>query len=326
MSDFSDIIGNEATVRSLRAALANGRAVQSAAFCGERGSGKKTLARAYAGALLCEAGLPAACGVCGSCRAFESGNHPDFMAVSSGGAKSVGVGDVRRAVAEVSLRPLKAGRKVYIFEDAQIMTAAAQNALLKVLEQPPPFAVFILLSDSVSALLPTVRSRCIIYKTQPVGEAMVKKRLIETGVPAGAASLAAAYARGNIGRAAELARDAAFQEMRSQIPLLLAGLKDRGPADAFALAKRFEAWKDRAPEALSIALMWYRDALAYKECGGRFVIAADMLDLLEAHAGPLDAAGLLAQLGAVERAEARLRTNANFQLTLEVMFLDLILL
>jgi len=325
MRGFSDILGNETTVKSLQNAIAFGRVPNSAAFCGGRGSGKKTLAYAYAKVLLCEnsGGSPDACGVCYSCHAFDGGNHPNLMVIRPEGAKSVGVEAVRNAVRDVSLRPLKSARKAYIFEDAETMTAAAQNALLKSLEQPPAYAVFILLSRSAEALLPTVRSRCALYKTQPLSEASVRKRLAELGVAENEAALYAAYSRGSVGRALELSRDAVFQDMSRRIPEMIAGLAEADLAQAFALAKDFEAWKDRAQEALSIAAMWYRDVLAYKARGDS-VLTDGSADTPEARARGQGTDSLIAQLCAVEQAEARLRSNANFQLTMEMMFLNLI--
>ena len=132
-------------------------------------------ANAFAKALNCLAGGEVACGTCISCRVFESGNHPDTFYVAATETKSIGVGDVRvQVIDEMATRPFSYRYKVFIIDKAETLTPAAQNALLKTIEEPAPFGVFLLLADKVESMLETVRSRCVVAKMDdisPVNEA-----------------------------------------------------------------------------------------------------------------------------------------------------------
>jgi len=132
-------------------------------FAGEPGSGKKAAARAFAKALQCESETAEACGVCLSCRVFESGNHPDVFFVKPAKTKSIGVDDVRsQIVLPMSEKPFRYRYKIFIV--AEPMTPQAQNALLKTIEEPAPFGIFLFLTESLELYLPTVLSRCAALK------------------------------------------------------------------------------------------------------------------------------------------------------------------
>ncbi len=157
--ELDGFLGNERVKSNLRAALERGRISHFYLICGPAGSGKRTLARLLAAAIVCK-GDPKPCGVCAACRKIRDGNHPDFITVDQPDKKTVSVELVRQARADLYIRPNEAAHKIYLFPRAQDMGISAQNALLKVLEEPPEYAVFLLLTDNPEKLLPTVRSRC----------------------------------------------------------------------------------------------------------------------------------------------------------------------
>lgn len=141
-------------------------------FEGASGSGRMELARHAAGALLCTADDRGArpCGSCHACHLTESGNHPDITVLSRSNLNSISVRDIREQIVEdIEIRPYYGGKKIYIIPDAENMTTEAQNALLKTIEEPPEYALIILIVKNRELLLQTVRSRCVIlsFKAEP---------------------------------------------------------------------------------------------------------------------------------------------------------------
>ena len=147
---------------------------------GPRGIGKHTLAGLLAAAMVCTGDGELPCGCCTACRKAEGGIHPDIIRVAGENNKDLTVGQVRQMRSDAYIRPNEADRKVYLIEDAQSMNPSAQNAMLKLLEEGPAYAAFLLLADNAAALLPTVRSRCEVLSLTPVtrqeGEEWLRRR------------------------------------------------------------------------------------------------------------------------------------------------------
>ena len=154
---FEGLLGNERLKENLISSLDKGRISHFYLISGPEGSGKRTLARLLAAAIQCrEQGRP--CGRCIACRKVLEGNHPDVITVEDPEHKNVAVKIVREAREDIFIRPNEADHKIYLFP--QELGIEGQNALLKILEEPPSYGVFILLTDNPDKLLPTVRSRC----------------------------------------------------------------------------------------------------------------------------------------------------------------------
>ena len=148
--------------------LSSGRGLSHAyLLAGPAGCGKRTLAGLLSQALVCSGAGEVPCGACDHCRKAVAGVHPDILRVGNDG-KDITVSQVREVRSDAYIRPNEAGRKVYILENAQTMNGSAQNALLKLLEEGPAYAAFLLLSDNAGAMLPTVRSRCELLTLSPV--------------------------------------------------------------------------------------------------------------------------------------------------------------
>ena len=154
---FETLLGNARLKENLSGSLRQGRISHFYLISGPEGSGKKTLARLLAAAMLCEAGEKP-CGVCRHCRKALGNVHPDVLWVEDKEHKNVSVRIVREARESIFIRPNEGNRKVYIFP--QELGVEGQNALLKVLEEPPSYGAFLLLTDNPEKLLPTIRSRC----------------------------------------------------------------------------------------------------------------------------------------------------------------------
>lgn len=169
---FDGFFGNDHVKEQLSAAFDDGRIPHAILLEGPRGSGRRTLAKRIAAACVCSAPYgQRPCGVCPHCVKAADGNHPDIRFFESGGGpRSFSVETVRRIRAEAFVAPNEAARKAFILADIQNMTEAAQNALLKVLEEPPAFLTFLLTCDGKSRVLETVRSRCRLLTLGPLTE------------------------------------------------------------------------------------------------------------------------------------------------------------
>lgn len=173
---FDQLLGNERLKDNLTESLAKGHISHCYLISGPEGSGKHTLARLLAAAILCQ-GKDKPCGVCAPCRKVLDGNHPDYIIVDDPEKKTVPVELIRQARADMFIQPNESEHKIYQFPRAQDMGLPGQNALLKVLEEPPAYGVFLLLADNPDKLLPTVRSRCTELNMQALPPEILRKQL-----------------------------------------------------------------------------------------------------------------------------------------------------
>ena len=204
--DLSQLAGNAPLKRQLEAESARRGLSHAYILSGSAGSGRKTLARLLAAALVCGADAPEArpCLACAGCRKVLAGIHPDVIYTGTDG-KDVSVAQVRALRADAYIRPNEAARKVYVILNAQTMNQSAQNAMLKLLEEGPAYAAFLLITDNAAALLQTVRSRCETLSLSPVSQAEAEDYLLRRfpDKPGDEIRAAAGRCEGLIGRAVE---------------------------------------------------------------------------------------------------------------------------
>ena len=202
---FERLLGNEHIKANLEMSLEKGHISHFYLISGPEGSGKHTLADLLAAAILCQ-GAHKPCGSCTPCRKVREKVHPDYITIDDPEKKTVPVDLIREARADIYIQPNESEHKIYLFPRAQDMGLPGQNALLKVLEEPPSYGVFILLTTNADALLPTVRSRCTELRMQPLPGNLLRGVLEQeyTGVSAEAISAAAERGGGFLGQAKRL--------------------------------------------------------------------------------------------------------------------------
>ncbi|SDB30128.1 DNA polymerase-3 subunit delta' [Ruminococcaceae bacterium FB2012] len=178
------LYSNEENKRLISLLTAKGREPHSVIITGERGSGRRTLAKYLAASLMCESHSGKPCGVCKSCRMLEDGNHPDFITAKANENGNYKLDDIRALVTDSVIKPNEGELKVYLIPDfdRSVNTAAAvQNVLLKFIEEPPPHCVVILTAVTKEIFLPTVISRCIFLGTERCTKQQAEQWLTEKG-------------------------------------------------------------------------------------------------------------------------------------------------
>lgn len=202
---FDTLLGNDRLKENLAQSIARRHISHFYLISGPKGSGKHTLAKLLASAILCQ-GNRKPCGTCNPCRKVMEGSHPDFITVDDPEKKTVTVDLIRQARADIYVQPNESDYKIYLFPRAQDMGLPGQNALLKVLEEPPKYGVFLLLTDNPDKLLPTVRSRCTELKMQGLPEATLRRQLRQDFPQSQEDDITAAIQRsgGFLGQAREL--------------------------------------------------------------------------------------------------------------------------
>lgn len=273
MSRFSEIIGQKDAVQHLQNGLETGRITHAYIFAGEEGSGKRALADAFSNALVCRDrkivnGLLEPCGVCHDCIQAAAGSHPDIKVVTpakkpENGKKPVlGVDDIRALRSDVAIRPYESDWKIYIIPDAERMTVQAQNALLKTLEEPPAYAVLLLLASTLTGFLPTVLSRCVTIRLKPTPEKELTQVLKERcGADDESALVASRLSGGNAGRALQLLQSEEFASFREEAIGFLRDLKQK---NALEIEQYVRQLGENTDLFLDLAECWYRDVCVYK--------------------------------------------------------------
>lgn len=269
-------MGQRDTFAALMDSIKRRGIVHAYLFVGEAGVGKRQAAYQFARALLCSDPAHAPCGRCSQCIQSASGNNPDLNRLSLSDLsdkKSIGADDIRSVIADAYIRPFQAEYKVYIMEDGDALTAQAQNAMLKILEEPPPYVVFLVCTTNLGLMLPTVQSRSRIVQFYPCSEAEIRSYAAEN-YPEQAARMdfICAYAQGIKGRVDEIcAADDAFALREEACMHLCALLRPGDEKRIFKIADFFEKNKknkdhpDRTPMILDFMISQCSDLLKIRE-------------------------------------------------------------
>ena len=323
---FQEILGNEMIKEHFLKAIESHRISHAYILTGEEGTGRKSIANAFAMTLLCEKGGTEPCMVCHSCKQALSGNHPDLIYVTHEKPASIGVDDIREQINDtIQIRPYSSYYKIYIVDEAEKMTVQAQNALLKTIEEPPSYAVIILITTNQEAFLPTILSRCVQLKLKPLKDFTVKSYLTEhLKVPEKDAELCAAFARGNLGKSIHLASSEEFKELYRRVMSLL---KNVGSMDIGMLLDCIREIKEQnfdIYEVLDLMQLWYRDVLMYKVTKDmNLLVFKDEYRMINETGQKIDYAGLEAILAAIDTARTRLEANVNLDLAMELLLLTM---
>lgn len=326
MFSFSEIVGHEQIKEHMQAAIRDKKPFHAYLFQGEEGVGKEALARTFAAGLQCQSeSADKPCKECVSCRQMESGNQPDVIWVTREKA-SLGVDEIREQLCNtMDIKPFSSPYKIYLVPEAEKMTEAAQNALLKTIEEPPEYGIVILMTSNISALLPTIQSRCLTMEFRPLSTAVVESFVKEhCQVPDYQARASAAFAQGNLGKAMRYAKSEDFIERKDHIIFLLRHVEQMDLSEMLAVIKDLGTRKDEVRDYIDLMVLWYRDVLLFKATKDiNQLLFQDEASYISREASHRSYEKIEEILQAFEKAKVRLRANVNFDITMELMLLTL---
>lgn len=325
MQDFGQIIGHESIVQHLQNAIASHKVSHAYILHGEEGMGKKMLAGIFAKTLQCDEGGIRSCNRCKSCIQYDSGNHPDIIRVTHE-KLSIGVEDIRLQVnSDIQVKPYNSPYKIYIIDDADKLTEQAQNALLKTIEEPPEYAVILLLVNNISVILPTILSRCVLLHLKPVDKQAIKEYLMSKHqIPDYMAEVAAAFSGGNIGKAIKYASSQDFERMKGDVLHILEYIDEMELHEVISGLKLLTASKNNIDDYIDLMVLWYRDVLMFKATmDPGLLLYRDELSFIKTQANTRSYEGLEKIISAMEKAKIRLKANVNFDIAIELMLLSI---
>lgn len=324
MAGFREIIGHEHIIEHFQNAIKMDKISHAYIINGPDLSGKKMLAEAFAMALQCEEGGVEPCGQCKSCRQAVDHNQPDIIYVTHEKPNTIGVDDIRTQVnQDIVIKPYSSRKKVYIIDEAEKMNVQAQNALLKTIEEPPAYAVILLLTNNADSFLQTILSRCIILNIKAVKDDVIKDNMMKRfHYPDYQADICTAFAQGNVGKALSLASSESFGELKGSMLQLVKKLHDMDVYELGSSIKEISNYKLEINDYFDLLMIWFRDVLYMKATSDvNGLIFKDEAYEIKRQASHHSYPGIEKILEALESAKSRLKANVNFELTIELLLL-----
>ncbi len=269
-------------MKNLIESVHSGSASHAYVFEGEKGLGKLSSARLFAAALACPNAEISPCGSCPSCIEAKANTNPDIIYVRpKKDKKTIGADDMRSLEEDVAIKPFSSARKVYIIEDGSLLTEAAQNVFLKTFEEPPEYAVFIIVIENLSALLQTVLSRFTLIHFPEISDRAVES-YIKSKYPDETERLPflVKYCAGVPGAADAVIADSEFEALRSASLQKLSSLLSGKRLAAFEIRDFLDENKERASEILDFWLSFLRDAILIQNDARDEIINIDKIDFL----------------------------------------------
>lgn len=293
----------------------NGSNHQAYIFEGPQGINILESAKLFAAALVCNNAKSAPCGVCESCKLTYAENNPDIVFVNSGDKKSIGVDKIREISKDVYIKPFEAEKKVYIIENGEIITDEAQNAMLKILEEPPEYAVFIIITISASMLLSTVLSRCTRVRFTPLSERQMRKYLeehydnIEQNM-----DFLVKFSQGIPKAADDIIADEDFVPLREEAFNMLVPLLSKHKISAYTICEFLENNKEKAELIFDLWQSFLRDIMLIQNNSERLLVNLDLNDEITKLAGKLNDKCCIIALEQIIKAKYMLKRYVNLHI------------
>lgn len=253
---------------------------QAYIFEGPEGLNILESAKLFATALTCERRSTAPCGECDACKLSYAGTNPDIVFIDSGDKKSIGVDAIRNIQKDIYVRPFKSENKVYIITDGTLLTAEAQNAMLKILEEPPEYVVFIIIATTASALLQTISSRAVKLRFMPLSEDAMRRYLREKHPGSGNHEFLIRFSEGIPKRCDDILSDENFEPLRLEASKMLIPLLSKHKISAFKVAEFVEANKDKVGTILNLWQSFLRDIFLMQNGAPELTANPDLKDEL----------------------------------------------
>ena len=264
MNMFQNIKGNQSAKEYFSRSITTGQLSHSYIFEGPYGVGKNTFAIELAKTIMCEAEGDEPCNVCEACHMIDAKTHPDLIVIEKD-TNVTKVDNIRdNLIREMGIKPYRSKHKIVIVKAADTVNVQGQNAMLKTIEEPPSYGIVILVCENAASLLPTIRSRCINVRFNPLNKAETDMYLQERGVSGTRKEVMNKLSSGSIGVINDILEDEHYMEVRSQAIGLLEKLDAANLIDMYDLVKEITEAKEDLEQILQFWLLWYRDVAVCK--------------------------------------------------------------
>lgn len=304
---FDKIIGQSFAKKYLSNSINKNKINHAYLFEGIDGIGKTTFAKEFAKYLL---------------KVEHIENSPDYINIDPQGA-SIKIAQIRSLQTDVIIKP-HGDYKIYIINNAEKMTIESQNALLKTLEEPPEYVIIILITSNKNSLLDTIKSRCDIVKFLPIPFIELKKYLEDRGIEERKASILATFSRGSISKALELSESSDFMIMREDIQNNIQTMLEKNVVEILELSNKYDKYKEHIIEVLDITINYFRDIMMLKESIDKdMIINIDKLTYLQNMSKKINYSQVSKIIDIIEETKKKLRSNCNFNLSIQVMTLNI---
>ncbi|HBH0834329.1 TPA: DNA polymerase III subunit delta', partial [Clostridioides difficile] len=304
---FENIIGQDFAKKYLTNSIKKNKLNNAYMFEGMDGIGKKKFADELSKLLLDYENLE---------------NSPDYVLIKPDG-NSIKIAQIRNLQSDIVIRPHK-DYKIYIINNAEKMTVEAQNALLKTLEEPPNYAIIILVTNNKESLLETIKSRCDIIKFSPIPIEDLKRYLINTGIEEERAQLLAIFSRGSIENALNLSQSSEFSMMREDIQQYIQIMLDKNIVEILNIPNNMEKYRGKIIALLDMMINYFRDIILLKEnVNKNMLINVDKLVFIQNMSGKISYSQLSKIIDIIEDAKSKIKSNCNFNISIQVMSLNI---
>ncbi len=280
---------------------------------GENGIGKKTVMEYILALIVCSS--HSVCGECASCKSLAAKTHPDVIQLKRADTKSsIGIDSVRGIMGEIYVKPIMAEYKAVIVHEAHLLTAEAQNAMLKVIEEPPEKVTFFFLCDTTATILPTIISRSVIVNLAPLGRSVLESI-------AKADEFELCYCQGNPGVLKRLTGDSKFTDLRDGVTDAFNTVISPDSFDVFESVAFFENNKDNREEIINIILFFLRDVLYKKFEMSEYIVNKDKINHINAFGARVSAKSCLKMMKTVTDIQKARGKNGNYTIAVTMMLL-----
>ena len=249
-------------------------------------------------------------------------SSPDYINIHPDG-NSIKIAQIRKLQMDIVIKPHNK-YKIYTINQANSMTIEAQNALLKTLEEPPEYAIIILITNNKEALLDTIKSRCEIIKFLPISILDLSKYLISHGIDESRAQLLATFSRGSIRKAIQLSESADFSTMRDEIQTYIEVILDKDIIDILEIPISMEKYKKDIISILDVFITYFRDIMIFKEkSDNSMIINIDKITFIKNLSEKITYSQVSRIIDIIEDVKKKIRSNCNFNISIMVMVLNI---
>lgn len=305
---FENIIGQEFAKKYLSNSIKNNKINHAYIFEGIDGIGKRKFAGELSSILF---------------DGISMNSNPDCININPDG-NSIKIAQIRKLQSDIIVKPHR-NYKMYIINQSERMTIEAQNTLLKTLEEPPAYAIIILITNNKERLLDTVKSRCETIKFTPISQQDLKSYLINIkGIEEKRSALISNFARGSIEKALELVESAEFSISRDDIQRYIEIIVDKNVSEILNIASDMEKYKDDIINFLDMMLNYFRDIMFLKEgFSQNMIINIDKVVFIQNMSKKITYSQLSKIIDIIEETKKRIKSNCNFNTNIHVMALNI---